>query len=143
MQVRKANAEWKGNLPEGTGVVSTESGVLSNAGYSFGSRFESGVGTNPEELIAAAHAGCYAMAFANELSSAGHTPDWVRVEGRAHLEKTDGGPGLTRIELICEAKVPGIEEDEFQSIAEGARTGCPISKALAAIEIQLKATLQS
>ena len=141
MQTRTANAEWKGNLAEGTGALSTESGVLSNVGYSFGSRFESGPGTNPEELIAAAHAGCFAMAFANELASAGHTPERVHVVGKAHLEKTDDGPGLTRIELICEAEVPGIDDDTFQSIAEGARTGCPISKALAAVEIDLEATL--
>ncbi|TVP58063.1 MAG: OsmC family peroxiredoxin [Gemmatimonadales bacterium] len=143
MSVRSASAEWKGNLTKGTGAVSSESGVLNQAGYTFASRFESGVGTNPEELLAAAHAGCYAMALSHELDQAGHTPKSVAAEARVHLGDTDDGPGITHIELSCRAEVPDIDEDTFQSIAEGAKTGCPISRALASVEITLDAELVS
>lgn len=141
MPVRTANAEWKGNLAKGNGTVSTESGVLNQAGYTFPSRFESGVGTNPEELIGAAHAGCYSMALSHELDQAGHDPVRVTTEAKVHLGDTDDGPGITHIELTCRAEVPDIDDEAFQTIAEGARAGCPISRALAAVEITLEAEL--
>lgn len=137
MPVRTATAEWKGNLPEGSGKLSTETGVLTNAGYTFASRFESGVGTNPEELIGAAHAGCFAMALSNELAQAGHTPDRVNV--RAEVELGDGA--ITGVTLHCEATVPGIDESKFHEIADAAKSGCPVSKALSAIDITLEAKL--
>jgi len=140
MPVRRANAEWKGDLKSGTGEVRTETGSFKGA-YSFPSRFESGEGTNPEELIAAAHAACFSMAFANGLAGAGHTPESVRTEARVHLDKGDGGFGITRIELVTEARVPGISEEAFQEQAEGAKTGCPISRALASVQIDLDARL--
>jgi lipoyl-dependent peroxiredoxin len=141
MAIRSATAEWKGSLVEGTGTVSTESGAVRNAAYSFPSRFEEGTGTNPEELIAAAHAGCFSMALSHGLAQAGHPPTRVRTEARVHLEKGDGGFSITRIELVCEAEVPGIDDDAFQEQAEGAKKGCPISRALGAVPIELKATL--
>lgn len=137
MPVRTAIAEWKGNLTDGTGTVSTESGVLNNSGYTFVSRFKSGIGTNPEELIGAAHAGCFAMALSNELDQAGHEPDKVTV----HAEVELGDDGIVGITLHCKAHVPGIEPDEFDRIAEGAKNGCPVSKALAALDITLDAEL--
>lgn len=137
MPVRTAIAEWKGNLAKGAGTVSTESGVLNNSGYTFASRFESGVGTNPEELIGAAHAGCFAMALSNELAQAGHEPDKVTV----HAEVELGDGAITGITLHCKARVPGIEPGDFDRIAEGAKTGCPVSKALAALDITLDAEL--
>ncbi len=143
MPVRSASAEWKGNLAKGTGSVSTESGVVNQAGYTFASRFESGVGSNPDELMAAAHASCYAMALSHELDQAGHTPNSVAAEAHVHLGETDDGPGITHIELSCKADVPGIDNDTFQSIAEGAKTGCPISRALSAVKITLDAELVS
>lgn len=109
--------------------------------YSFPSRFENGSGTNPEELIAAAHAGCYSMALANMLSQAGHVPNAVQTNASVHLEKGDSGFGITRIDLVTTADVPGIDEAEFHKHAEAAKAGCPVSKALAAVEITLDATL--
>jgi osmotically inducible protein OsmC len=109
--------------------------------YSFRSRFEEGPGTNPEELIGAAHAGCFSMAFSNMLAQAGHTPKSVKTTSRIHLETVDGKPTLTRSELVCEADVPGIDEKTFQRIAGEAKAGCPVSRALAALEISLDATL--
>ena len=109
--------------------------------YSFKSRFESGTGTNPEELIGAAHAGCFSMAFSNMLAQAGHVPDRVDTTARVHLEPVDGKQTISRIELVCEADVPGIRSDEFQKIAAEAKAGCPVSRALAAVEISLEATL--
>lgn len=143
MQVRKASAEWKGNLPDGTGTLSTESGVLTRAGYSFVSRFESGSGTNPEELIGAALAGCFSMAFANELDGAGHPPVRIETDAMVRLEKTDEGHGVTKIELQCRAEVPGIDDETFQEIGRGAKKACPMARALAAVEISLEATLVS
>jgi len=141
MHVRRANAEWKGNLAEGTGTVSTESGALSDAAYSFGSRFEEGEGSNPEELIGAALAGCFSMALSNELDSAGHTPTRVATVAHVHFGKSDEGPAIERIELVCEAEVPGIDAGTFKSIADGAKAGCPISRALKSVRIELDAAL--
>lgn len=140
MAVRTAEAEWKGDLPGGSGTVESESGALQGA-YSFSSRFEEGEGTNPEELIAAAHAGCYAMALSNILDEAGHAPERVWATARVHLEEVDGEPTISRIDLVSEAEVPGIDDAEFQEHAEAAKQGCPVSKALAATAISLDARL--
>jgi len=141
MAVRAASAEWKGNLPKGSGTVETETGALRGA-YSFASRFEEGAGTNPEELIAAAHAGCYSMAFANGLAQAGFEPESIRTTAKVHLEKGPDGFGVSRIELECSGRVPGIDDATFQEHATSAKVGCPVSKALSATTIQLTATLE-
>ncbi len=141
MAIRSATAEWKGSLVDGTGTLSTQSGAVRNAAYSFPSRFEEGEGTNPEELIAAAHAGCFSMALSHGLAQAGHPPTRVRTEARVHLEKGEGGFSITRIELVTDAEVPGIDDAAFQAQAEGAKKGCPVSRALGAVPIELKATL--
>jgi osmotically inducible protein OsmC len=140
MPVRTSEAEWRGNLREGKGRVKLGSGAFEGS-YSFPSRFEEGKGTNPEELLGAAHAGCYSMALSAGLSKAGHPPTRVHTVARVHLEKVGEGFGITRIELECEAEVPGIGAPAFQEQAEGAKKGCPVSKALAATEITLKAKL--
>ena len=140
MPVRRSEAEWRGNLREGSGRVKLGSGAFEGS-YSFPSRFEEGKGTNPEELLGAAHAGCYSMALSAGLSKAGHPPTRVHTVARVHLEKVGEGFGITRIELECEAEVPGISAAAFQEQAEGAKKGCPVSKALAATEISLKAKL--
>lgn len=142
MAARKANAQWQGDLKSGKGKMAFGSGAFEGQ-YSFSSRFEEGAGTNPEELIAAAHAGCFSMALSNILAEAGHTPESVKTEATVHLEMTDDGPAISRIDLVCQASVPGIGEDEFQEHAEAAKSGCPVSKVLAAAEIRLEATLQS
>lgn len=140
MPVRKAKAEWTGSLAKGGGTVESESGALSGA-YSFGSRFEEGRGTNPEELIGAAHAGCFSMALSNGLDQAGHTPDWVRTEAKVHLDKVDGGFRISGIHLDTRARVPGIDEDAFQAQVQAAKEGCPVSQALKAISIEVDARL--
>ena len=140
MPVRSATGVWRGNLKGGDGTVALLSGAFS-APYSFVSRFEEGPGTNPEELIAAAHAGCYAMSMANGLAEAGFTPTEVRVLARVHLGRDDQGAAITKIELVCRATVPGIDEATFAAEAEAAKVGCPVSKALAAVPITLDAAL--
>lgn len=139
--IRKASAIWKGDLKSGKGTVSTETGTLKDTQYSFTSRFESGTGTNPEELIGAAHAGCFAMALSAGLSAAGFVPDQVSTTANVNLNKVDSGFKITLIELVCEARVPNIDEAKFQEIAAGTKVGCPISQALAATEIKLTAKL--
>ena len=141
MPVRVAGAEWKGNLPKGSGTLETETGAVKGS-YSFASRFEEGAGTNPEELMAAAHAGCFSMAFANVLAKEGFEPSSIRTTAKAYLEKGPDGFGISRIELECVGTVPGIDEDAFQEHAQDAKVGCPISKALAATSIELTATLE-
>ena len=141
MAVRVASAEWKGNLPKGSGTLETETGAV-KGNYSFASRFEEGAGTNPEELIAAAHAGCFSMAFANGLAKAGFEATSVRTTAKAYLEKGPEGFGISRIELDCVANVPGIDEAAFQEQAKGAKVGCPISRALSATPIELSAKLE-
>jgi osmotically inducible protein OsmC len=142
MPVRTSTAEWKGDLKGGTGVVSTESGLFTRAPYNFVSRFEEGPLTNPEELIGAAHAGCFSMAFAADLSAAGFVPDSVATQAKVHIRPVEGGFAIKLIELETEAVVPGIDESKFQEIAAGSKVGCPVSKALASVEITLKATLK-
>jgi len=140
MPVRNAKAVWTGGLKEGNGTMSLGSGAYQGA-YSFSSRFEEGKGTNPEELIAAAHAGCFSMALAGALDRAGFTPQQVETEARCHLEKTDAGFKIARMELATRASVPGIEPAKFQEIANGAKESCPVSGALAALDITLDARL--
>lgn len=139
---RKASAEWQKNLKEGKGTISTESKTLENAQYSFSTRFEEGKGTNPEELIAAAHAGCFSMALSHKLSEAGHTPDSVKTTATVTLEKLEGGFEVTSINLEVDARVPGVSEATFNELAEAAKTGCPISK-LMNTKINMTAKLEA
>ncbi len=127
---RKASAVWHGGLKDGKGAISTESGVLKQTQYSFSTRFENGIGTNPEELIAAAHAGCFSMAFSAELGRAGITPESIFTTATVTLDKTDAGFTVTESHLDMTAKVPGIDEEKFTAIANGAKAGCPISRLL-------------
>lgn len=141
MPIRTASARWEGTLTEGSGTVRTGKGGLSG-NYSFKSRFEEGEGTNPEELIGAAHAGCFSMAFAKGLTEAGFPPTAVETTAAVRLEKTDAGMTVTRIELDSTGQVPDIDEAEFQKLAEAAKAGCPISRLLSpGVEITLRATL--
>ncbi len=140
MPARSAEAQWKGNLPEGSGTMSFGSGAFEGQ-YSFASRFEEGEGTNPEELIAAAHAGCYSMFLANVLSEAGHEPDSVQTTAKISLEKGDDGFSITRSDLASKVTVSGLEDAEFQEHANTAKEGCPVSRALGAIEIGLDAQM--
>jgi osmotically inducible protein OsmC len=140
MPTRSAQAEWKGDLPSGDGRMAFGGGAFEGQ-YSYGSRFEEGAGTNPEELIAAAHAGCFSMQFAGLLSQAGHVPDSVETTARVHLDKDEGGFSITRSELASEAKVDGVSEEEFQRIADEAKRICPVSRALGAIDVELEAKL--
>lgn len=138
---RSASAEWKGDLKSGKGTVSTESGVLSDSRYSFKTRFENGKGTNPEELIAAAHAGCFSMALSAELANFNLTADSIKTTATATLEKTDQGFAVTKVHLDLTAKIPGADNDTFRKAADNAKKGCPISKLLNA-EITLDAALE-
>ena len=140
MPTRNASAKWEGDLKSGKGLMKLGSGAYEGQ-YSFASRFENGTGTNPEELIAAAHAGCFTMAFSNGLSQAGHVPTKVETTAKVHLEKTDAGFGIPRIDLVTEAIVPGLDEAKFQELAQTAKKNCPVSKLLAAAEITLDAKL--
>jgi len=140
MPVRKAEAQWNGTLLEGNGRMKMATGAYDGP-FSFKSRMENGEGTNPEELIAAAHAGCFSMAFSAGLGKAGFTPKRIHTTASVHFDKVDGGFAITGIDLDTEAEVPGIDEAEFQELAEAAKQGCPVSKALAGTTINLKARL--
>ncbi|HEX4951809.1 MAG TPA: OsmC family protein [Thermoanaerobaculia bacterium] len=140
MPLRKAHAVWTGGISDGSGTMALGSGAFEGR-YSFSSRFEEGTGTNPEELIAAAHAGCFSMALSGALGRAGFPPQRISTEARVNLRKDDAGIRIDRIDLVTEATVPGIEAAQFQEIAAGAKAGCPVSKALAAVEITLEAKL--
>jgi osmotically inducible protein OsmC len=137
---RSASAVWNGSLKEGKGTISSQSGALKAMQYSFAARFESGVGTNPEELIAAAHAGCFSMALSAELGKAGFTPESIETSAVVTLDLHDK-PAVTKIHLTTKAKIPTIDKAKFDEIAAGAKAGCPISRLLAAAEITLDATL--
>ena len=142
MATRDGSAEWRGDLKSGSGTASVASGLFSEGKYSFSSRFEEGRGTNPEELIAAAHAGCFAMALSNILAGEGHTPDSVKTTAKVHLRNIDGNPTIAQIDLITEGRVPGIDQAQFAEYAEQAKAGCPVSRALAGVsEMTLEATL--
>jgi lipoyl-dependent peroxiredoxin len=141
MPIREGSAEWQGDLRTGSGTVSVESGLFSGQ-YSFRTRFEDGPGTNPEELIGAAHASCFAMALSNILAEAGHPPDSINATARVELHPVDGVPTITRIQLITQGRVPGIDQDQFSDYAGQAKVGCPVSRALAGVgEMELQATL--
>lgn len=140
MPVRTAEATWEGTLREGAGTVALGSGAFEGT-YSFGSRFEDASGTNPEELIGAAEAGCFAMATALALEEEGFSPESVHAETAVHIEEVDGDFSITRIELTAEGDVPDASEAEFVAVAEDAKENCPVSKALAGTDIELTATL--
>lgn len=143
MPIRKAEAEWKGNLAEGNGRLKVGSGAI-DVPYSFKSRFEEGQSaTNPEELIGAAHAGCFTMALTAQLSRQRITPTRIHTEARVHLEKVGEAFTITQIELATEADIPGIDDATFQKYAQDAKQNCPVSKALAGTEIHLTAKLKS
>jgi lipoyl-dependent peroxiredoxin len=137
MPVRSADAVWEGTLKEGSGNVKTSSGIL-DAPYTFRMRFEEDPGTNPEELIAAAHAGCFSMFLSGQLTNAGYIPTSIRTSAKVHL---GAGPTISLIELTTEAEVPGVDDAQFQELAQKSKEGCPISKALASVEIKMTATL--
>ena len=138
---RTASAVWTGGLKDGQGKISTESGVLADAQYSFGTRFEDGKGTNPEELIAAAHAGCFSMALSAEIGKAGKTPEKIETEAAVTLLKTDAGFTVTAVHLKVKAKVPGWDPQSFKETAQAAKDGCPISRLLKA-EITMETRLE-
>ncbi len=138
---RSASAVWHGGLKDGKGTISTQSGALKETQYSFSTRFENGVGTNPEELIAAAHAGCFTMALSAQLTDANLVPDTLETTAVVTMEKTDDGPTITKIHLTTKAQVPGAEKDKFDELAKKAKEGCPISRLLKAAEITLDARL--
>ncbi|HAI35640.1 MAG: OsmC family protein [Alcanivorax sp.] len=135
-----ASAHWEGDIKKGKGTISTQSGALKEQPYGFNTRFEDEPGTNPEELIGAAHAGCFSMAFSLELGNAGYTADSIDTKAKVTLDKDGDGFSITRIHLDMNAKIPGIDDAEFQKIANGAKEGCPVSKVLNA-EITLDAKL--
>jgi osmotically inducible protein OsmC len=139
---RKASAEWKGGLKDGKGTISTDSGVLANTQYSFGTRFEEGKGPNPEELIAAAHAGCFSMALSGQLGNAGITAERINTSATVTLEKTDAGFTVTSVHLNVNAKIPGADKQAFETAANNAKTGCPISRLLNT-KITMDAKLES
>jgi len=139
--LRKASAQWSGGLKDGKGSISTDSGVLSDTQYSFSTRFEDGIGTNPEELIAAAHAGCFSMALSGQLGQAGLTADSIRTTAEVRLEKLETGFAITKVHLTVRASVPEADEAAFATAANNAKAGCPISKVLNA-EITMDAALE-
>lgn len=141
MATRDGAGEWRGDLQSGSGTVAVGSGLCSG-NYSFASRFEEGPGTNPEELIAAAHAGCFSMALSNILAEAGHTAQSVNTTAKVHLRMIDGSPTISQIDLLTQGRVPGIDQQQFADYAAQAKAGCPVSRALAGVgEITLDATL--
>jgi osmotically inducible protein OsmC len=136
----KGSAEWKGDVPTGTGTFTAGDSIT--GGYTFKSRFEDGPGSNPEQLIAAAHAACFSMALSNILAQAGHTPDSVHTDATVTLRRVDGAPTITKIALVTTGHVPGLDQAAFEEHAAVAKANCPVSKALAAVpEITLEATL--
>ena|SRR5579862_3562590 len=139
--IRHAEAHWNGSLKEGSGHVKTETGALDRP-YSFRSRFEGGGETNPEELIGAAHAACFSMALSAALTNAGHAPKSISTTAAVHLNKLDSGWAINRIDLETTGEVPGIDGAAFENFASGAKANCPVSKALAGVEIHLKSVLK-
>ncbi len=139
---RKASAEWHGGLKDGKGTLSTDSGVLSRTPYSFSTRFENGPGTNPEELIAAAHAGCFTMALSAQLGGAGLSAESLKTTATLTMEKLEAGWAITKVHLDLTAKIPGADKAKFDAAAAAAKAGCPVSRVLNA-EITLEARLES
>jgi lipoyl-dependent peroxiredoxin len=142
MATRKAEATWKGSMKEGSGVLSVETGVLKDQAYDWKSRFESGSTTNPEELLGAAHAGCYSMALSGALTRNETPPDRIHTTAAVTIEVGAAGSNITRIDLVTRAKVPKIDAAKFAEIANTVKAGCPVSKALKAVEITLDAKLE-
>lgn len=142
MPTRKAKATWNGDLKNGNGNMSFGDGAYDGA-YTFKSRFEEGTGTNPEELIGAAHAGCFSMALSGDLAEAGYSPESITTDADVSLETVDGNPAIATITLNVRASVPGIEKEDFLEYAEGAKKNCPVSKALSGVNIELNAELNS
>ncbi len=140
MPLRTASAVWNGKLKDGNGTMKLGSGAYEGQ-YSFASRFEEGTGTNPEELIGAAHAGCFSMAFSAALEKEGFEPKSISTEAKVNLVKGDEGFSITEITLDCKAEIPNIDEAKFREVAEGAKKGCPVSRALAGVDIKLNAAL--
>jgi osmotically inducible protein OsmC len=141
MATRNGTAEWRGDLQSGGGTLALGSGLFEGM-YSFKTRFEDEPGTNPEELIAAAHASCYSMALSNIMAGDGHTAESVKTTAKVHLRMVDGAPTIAQIDLVTEGRVPGIDQAQFSDYAEQAKAGCPVSRALAGVgEITLDATL--
>ena len=139
---RNASAVWKGGLKDGKGTISSDSGVLADTQYSFSTRFENGKGTNPEELIAAAHAGCFSMALSAQLGTMGLTPDEIRTSAAVSLEKVGEGFSITAVHLTVKARIPGADQAQFKTATDNAKAGCPVSKVLNAT-ITMDATLES
>ena len=139
---RKASAHWRGGLKDGRGTISTQSGVLSDTQYSFSTRFEEGIGTNPEELIGAAHAGCFSMALSGQLGNAGMVAESINTTATVTLDKTEAGFTVTEIHLEVTARIPGADEAAFETAANNAKAGCPISRLLNA-KITMDAKLES
>lgn len=140
MPTRNASAVWNGKLKDGNGTMKMQSGAYEGQ-YSFSSRFEEGTGTNPEELIGAAHAGCFSMAFSGALEKEGFDPQSISTEAKVNLVKGDAGFSIADITLNCKAEIPNIDEAKFQEVAEGAKKGCPVSRALVGVDIKLNAEL--
>lgn len=139
---RKASAVWQGGIRDGRGTISTESGVLAQTQYSFSTRFENGVGTNPEELIAAAHAGCFSMALSAQLGAAGMTAERIATTASVTLDKVEGGFAISAVHLEVTAKIPGADRQKFETAANNAKSGCPVSKVLNA-KITMQAALEA
>lgn len=139
---RKASAVWRGGLKDGRGTISTDSGVLSDTQYSFSTRFEDGIGTNPEELIGAAHAGCFSMALSGQLGNAGMTAESINTTATVTLDKTEAGFTITAIHLDVKAKIPGADQQAFETAANNAKAGCPVSRLFKA-EITMTAQLEA
>jgi len=137
MIVRKAEAVWAGNIKEGKGAISTESGSISQVPYSFAKRFGDEKGTNPEELIGAAHSACFSMALSGILAANGHVAKSIKTTDKVHIEKDGDGFSITKIEMECEGDVPGMDDATFKQLAEEAKKGCPVSKALTGVKIEL------
>jgi osmotically inducible protein OsmC len=142
MSIRTASAIWNGNLKDGNGAINVESGLFTNAPYNFAKRFENEKGTNPEELLAAAHAACFSMALSAAISGAGHNVKSIKTTDKAHLVKSGDGFAITKMEVYCEADAEGIDDKVFQQLAESTKNGCPVSKALKGVEFILTATLK-
>jgi len=142
MSTRKAEATWTGKLKDGSGSVKLGSGTYEGS-YSFSSRFEQGQGTNPEELIAAAHAGCFSMAFAHGLEENGYAPQRIHTLANVHIERSGNGFKITKIELETKADVPNIDQEDFLKLAQAAKSNCPVSQALAGTDISLQAQLHA
>ncbi len=142
MTMRNATATWEGTLREGKGIMTFGSGAFEGA-YTYASRFEAGTGTNPEELLGAAHAGCFSMFLSAQLTNAGFSPKKIQTQAVVHLERTDSGPTITLIELNAVATVPEVDNTTFLQLAEKSKNACPVSKALAATEIRLNAVLEN